>query len=358
MAWLSLLFFLSPMLFASEKLFIYPFPSEDLRDVGYSCAARKPQPLSPREYEALFLKNCTVLEAALSKVIFGQDIAIKSVSNAITRYTAGVSDTARPIATMLFCGPSGVGKTELAQQLGRMLYGEAKNIICLNMSEYSEPHSISRLIGSPPGYLGSDQGGQLSDAILRQPYSIILLDEVEKAHPQILKLFLHIFDNGLFNSAKGEHINCKKCIFIMTSNLAASDIVRMYNDGVYYDDILQQITPHLIENLSPELFNRIEPVLFLPLSDSVIDSLVVKLLEQIKERAYNNKKIHLSYDQSLIDFFKKSGIDPLLGVRPLKRLIDKELTTLIAKAIVEGKCKENDTLHCLYQDGYIIIEKR
>ena len=358
MRYLLILFF-STTLVASEKIFVYPFPMkepfiESLIPIR-ECA---PKPLTPKDYDALFLKNSHSLEKALSKVIFGQDRAVKSVSNAIMRYAAGISDPNYPIATMLFFGPSGVGKTELVHQLGYALYGEARNITCFNMSEFSEPHTISRLIGAPPGYVGYGTNGELGNVINKQPYSIILLDEVEKAHPQVLKFFLHLFDTGLFTTSVSKQINCRKCIFIMTSNLAALEIVRLYNDHFAYEEIVQVITPYLFAGLSPELFNRMESILFLPLPNHLIEPLVLKLLDTVKQRIYKTKKIVLIYDQTVVDFFTTNGIDPVLGARPLKRLIDKELTTLLAKTILEGNCKENDTLFCHYQNDCVVIEKR
>lgn len=225
------------------------------------------------------------------------------------------------------------------------------------MSEYSESHSISRLIGSPPGYIGYEEGGQLTNALLTNPYSIVLLDEIEKAHPKVLKLFLHILDSGFFSSARGKLVDCRKCIFIATSNLASLEISKLHTNRVDQHKMREILKPFFMEALSPELYNRFDVLIFSPLSTEILEKLVLKLLGQLRDRTYQIKKTHLQFDPSLVEHLKSHGMDPELGARPLKRLIDKYLGTIIAKTIIYGNCTKEDTLLCSYSNGYVIVEK-
>lgn len=307
--------------------------------------------------EDLILEKSLGLEQKLSEHIFGQQKAVRETANALVRFAAGINDRNTVIASLLYCGPSGVGKTELAKQLCLELYGDLDRLIRIKMSEYAESHSIYRLIGAPPGYLGYQEGGQLVNALLKAPYSIVLIDEIEKADPKVLKLFLHIFDAGYFNASNGKVVDCRKAVFISTSNLAAMEISSLFLQEVDTDKILELLKPYLMQSLSPELYNRFDTILFSPLSFDMLEQLVNKVLNQLYERVYNAKKIQLIFDPSLIKYLIEHGFDPELGARPLKRLVEKELATIIAKVIVEGKCKKGDRLKCSYYEGCIFMEK-
>lgn len=339
-----------------KEMWIYTFPDplfkeEDLFE------AMSLETVVKKSDDELIVEKSKNLEERLGLHIFGQPRAVKETANAIVRYAAGINDPNNVIASLLYCGPSGVGKTELAKQLCMELYGNPQRLIRINMSEYAESHTINRLIGSPPGYLGYEEGGQLTNAILQNPYSIVLLDEIEKAHPKILKLFLHVFDAGYFTSAKGQVVNCRKCVFILTSNLAALEIADLVANELDDEAVIEALKPLFMEVLSPELYNRLDPIIFGPLSDDVIEKLVNKVLADLDNRVYTSKKIHLVFDRTLVDYLSYHGFDPRLGARPLKRLVEKELATIIAKVILQGNCKREDRLKCSYQDGYIVVEK-
>jgi ATP-dependent Clp protease ATP-binding subunit ClpB len=349
-----------------RRVVVYPFPAPDsslLLDSAPSFPSPFPEPKpAPLELEAaqslddLIIQRAPSLEARLSKKIFGQDEAVKEVTNAILRFAAGINDPLTPVASFLFCGPSGVGKTELARQLSIELYGNLSHFVRIDMSEYTEAFTISRLIGAPPGYLGHEQGGMLANRLLSQPYSIVLLDEIEKAHPAILKLFLHIFDAGHFTSARGQDIDCNKAIFILTSNLAATEIASLFVEGFSKQEILQSIEPYLMKQLSPELYNRLDCIVFAPLGDSIIELLVRKVLDELRERIVKARGIEIFFEQTVVDYLKGYSIDPKLGARPLKRIVEKELATVLAQAIIDSACKNGDVLLCSYDAGSVVLE--
>lgn len=296
------------------------------------------------------------LEDRLNNKIFGQQEAVKETVNAILRFAAGVNEDSVPIASLLYCGPSGVGKTELAKQLCVELYGSDTHFTRINMSEYVESHSISRLIGSPPGYIGYEGGGTLSNRLLACPYSVVLLDEIEKGHPKILKLFMHVFDAGYFTSAQGKDIDCSNAIFILTSNLAAAEIAEMHEMGKSKAEILEELQPYFMDTLSPELYNRVDCMIFSPLTDEIRERLVRKILNELAARVYQSKSIQILFDTSLIDYLMSFSLDPKLGARPLKRFVDRKITTRLAKAILENACSPEDILLCSYADENLVLE--
>lgn len=346
-----LIFFLS---FSPLFALSYPFPLET-----EECPFSESLPSikhSPKEAQKIILKNAPTLEERIKKKVFGQDRAIKETADAVVRFAAGVNDPNSVVASLLYSGPSGVGKTELAKQLCLQLYGTMSHFIRINMSEFSEGHTISRLIGSPPGYIGYGEGGQLTNALLTNPYSIVLLDEIEKAHPQVLKLFLHVFDEGRFNSATGEEVDCRCAVFICTSNILASEIASFHEKGYDSEEIAEVLRPYFISKLSPELFNRLNFIVFSPLTDEVVEQMVNRLLDELKARVEKAKGISLLFDRSLIDYLVEMGIDPQLGARPLKRLIDKELATVLARAILDGGLQQGDVVKCFYQESRVVVE--
>ncbi|MFN0065968.1 MAG: AAA family ATPase [Chlamydiales bacterium] len=297
------------------------------------------------------------LEDRLNQMVIGQEEAVKVTADAIIRYAAGVNDPNGPIATLLYCGPSGVGKTELAKQLAKALYDDENRLVRINMAEYGLEHSVQRLIGSPPGYVNHEQGGQLTNALKQNPYAVVLLDEVEKAHPRVMRVFLELFDEGQISSSKGERINCRKSIFILTSNICALDIARYVEQGLNSQQILEMIQPELMEQLSVELYNRMDPVVFKSLSWRVKGSIVHKMLNELSARIAHSKRLYVEYDKSVIEYLVDYGFDPLLGARPVKRMIEKNLTPLIAKAIIRGRYQAGDRLKVFLVGNDLIIDK-
>ena len=343
------------------KIIAYPFPIEKphVQDVDPFPAPEEPLVMAAAAKPTLhdeIVRKAKTLEAKLSEKIYGQDEAVRETAHAIMRFAAGVNDTSTPIASLLYCGPSGVGKTELALQLCLELYDKRSHFIRINMSEFSEPHSISRLIGAPPGYIGHESGGALSNRLKETPYSVVLLDEIEKAHPKVLKLFMHVFDAGYFTSSRGEDIDCRQAIFILTSNIAASEIADLYQSGMSTREILEILQPYLMDVLSPEMYNRLDCMIFAPLSDAVFEKLVKKILYDLKLRVARSRQIEILFDESVIDYLKTYRLDPKLGARPLKRIVEKELATILAKAILDNACKSGDTILCSYSNGAIILE--
>ncbi len=280
------------------------------------------------------------LESELAKRVIGQKEALAAVANAIRRTRAGIAEQNRPIGTFLFLGPTGVGKTETAKALAEQLFNDEKAIIRIDMSEYMEAHSVARLIGSPPGYVGYEEGGQLTENIRRHPYSVVLLDEIEKAHPQVLNLFLQVFDEGRLTDGKGRTVNFKNTILIMTSNIGL-DILQ---SGESWEKRKTQVADLLRSTLRPEFINRIDDiVLFHPLSEKEIEKIVDLQINNLSDRL-KEKRIAINITSKAKLFLSKTGFDPLYGARPLKRLIQSQILDEIALQIIEGKIKDGSTI--------------
>ncbi len=304
------------------------------------------------------ISKALMLEEQLNQLVIGQEEAVKTTADAIIRYAAGVNDPNNPVGTLLYCGPSGVGKTELAKQLARVLYNDENRFVRFNMAEYSVGETVWRLIGSPAGYQNHQEGGQLTNALKKNPFSVVLFDEIEKAHPRVLKLFLQLFDEGYITSAKNEKLDCRNCIFILTSNVAAAEIASLSQDGLNSHEILFELQPALMEILSPELYNRMDPVVFRPLSGEVMVSIVHKMLAELANRIAGQKKVYLEFDDSIVNYLVQVGFDPLLGARPVKRMIEKELTPLVAKALIRADYKRGDCLLLILDGAEIVLRKK
>jgi len=290
------------------------------------------------------------LENRLAARVLQQPEAINSVFNALLNYSAGLKEKEKPIGVFLFLGSTGVGKTELAKALNDDIYGHSGNMLRFDMSHFTAHHTISRLIGSPPGYQGHVEGGQLSGPLLENPRRVVLLDEMEKAHPQVLKAFLPVFDEGFILDAQNNQASCSETIFIMTSNLCGDIIVHLSNLGCSSEEILETIEPYLMEALSPELYNRVEPVLFRPIAKETMEALVELMLGRIKERLLKEKNIQIEMDDSLKVFLAEKGYHPLLGARPLKKLIEKRVLTVLAHAIIKKEAGKGTILTLLYDE--------
>ncbi|MDR1363552.1 MAG: ATP-dependent chaperone ClpB [Spirochaetaceae bacterium] len=280
------------------------------------------------------------LEDVLARRVVGQPAAVKAVADAIRRNKAGLNDAARPLGSFLFLGPTGVGKTELAKTLADFLFNDDKALTRIDMSEYGEKFSVSRLIGAPPGYVGYDQGGQLTEAVRRRPYSVILFDEIEKAHPEVFNVFLQILDDGRLTDGQGRIVDFKNTIIIMTSNLG-SDLIL---EAKQQSDIKQALSELLKRHFRPEFLNRIdETVIFNRLDKSEIGKIVDIQLERLKERLAE-RKITLELTDGAKDLIIERGYDPMFGARPLKRTIQSELENPIAKAIIAGNISDGSTV--------------
>lgn len=278
------------------------------------------------------------LEQALSERVKGQDEAIKLVAETIRRAKANINDPNRPIGSFLFLGPTGVGKTELAKALAENLFDNENRIIRIDMSEYMEKHSTSRLIGSPPGYIGFEKGGQLTEKVRQHPYSIVLFDEIEKANKDVLNLLLQILDNGFITDGRGKNINFRNTIIIMTSNLGN---IEEGNKKMTADELKNVLLKHL----TPEFVNRIDEIVqFNSLSEKVVNEIVDLELKKLNDRLYKNQNITISYGNDLIKYIANNSYDPAFGARPIRRYIQKHVESQLANAIINGDVKEGQNV--------------
>ena len=287
------------------------------------------------------------LEETLSKRVIGQTEALHLVSEAILKSRSGIKDPNRPIGSFIFLGPTGVGKTEVARSLADALFDDEKHMVRIDMSEYMEKFSVSRLIGSPPGYVGYEEGGQLTEAVRRNPYSIVLFDEIEKAHPEVLNLLLQILDDGRITDSNGRTVDFKNTIIIMTSNLGSDHILEGKKEAV-----LQELK----ETFRPEFINRIDEVIvFNPLSKEVMYQILEKILKDIEIRL-QDRDIHLHLENSVKEKLVEEGYDHLYGARPLKRIVSKTIESLLARRIIEGKVQYGDIITFTLKNGEIQIQ--
>ncbi len=283
------------------------------------------------------------LEDVLHKRVIGQDEAVQSVADAIRRNRAGLSDENKPLGSFLFIGPTGVGKTELAKTLADFLFNDEKSLTRIDMSEYMEKFAVSRLIGAPPGYVGYDEGGQLTEAVRRRPYSVVLFDEIEKAHPDVFNILLQVLDDGRLTDSQGRIVDFKNTIIIMTSNLGSNLILEADTDEKL-QSLKPQIQDMLMKSFRPEFINRIDEVItFSRLDKSCITSIVKNQLDRVAKRL-QTRRIKLDFDESAINFLSDVGYDPLFGARPIKRAIQTYLENPLAKEILSGKFLEDSTI--------------
>ena len=278
------------------------------------------------------------LEEILHEHVIGQDEAVKAVSEAVIRARAGIKDPNRPIGSFIFLGPTGVGKTELAKTLAEVLFDDERNMVRIDMSEYMEKHTVSRLIGAPPGYVGYDEGGQLTEAVRRHPYSVILLDEIEKAHADVFNVLLQVLDDGRLTDGKGRIVDFKNTLIIMTSNLGSNEIMKA--QGSMDREKIQQM---LMNFFRPEFLNRVDDiVVFKPLQAEQIKEIVKLVLRELGDRLNKQLELTLTYTDEAVAFLAKAGFDPAFGARPLKRLIVHTVENILGKKIVAGEIKNGD----------------
>ena len=292
------------------------------------------------------------LEDQLHKRVVGQDEGVKRVTDAILRSKAGIKDPTKPIGSFLFLGPTGVGKTELAKTLAENLFDDEQNMVRIDMSEYMEKYSVSRLIGAPPGYVGYEEGGQLTEAVRRKPYSVVLFDEIEKAHPDVFNVLLQVLDDGRITDSQGRTVDFKNTILIMTSNIGASYLLDGINeDGTIKPEAEAAVMNDLRNHFRPEFLNRLdETILFKPLTKSNISGIINLLVDDLNKRLAD-KEISIRLTDAAKQHIVENGYDPVYGARPLKRYMQKYVETLSAKLILEDKVKPKDTIVIDEKDG-------
>ncbi|MBU0670792.1 AAA family ATPase, partial [Patescibacteria group bacterium] len=300
-------------------------------------------------------QKLTLMEEILSSRVIGQDEAIKAVSNAVRRSRAGINEENKPIGSFIFLGPTGVGKTELAKALADFMFNDDDALVRIDMSEYMEKHAVSRLIGSPPGYIGHDEGGQLTEAVRRKPYSVILFDEIEKAHPEVFNVLLQLLDDGRLTDSKGRTVNFKNTIIIMTSNIGSANISEA--GGQITLAVKKKVMDLVDQSFKPEFLNRVdEIILFHSLTQEQIREIINIQLIEVQKRL-KEKQITLSITDKAKDYLAKEGYDPIYGARPLKRVIQNQILDELALQIIEGKVKEKSKVKVDFKNGKIVFGK-
>ena len=297
------------------------------------------------------------LDKVLAQRVIGQDQAIERVTEAVLRSRAGIQDPSKPIGSFLFLGPTGVGKTELAKALAQQLFDSEDHMIRIDMSEYMEKHTVSRLVGAPPGYIGHEEGGQLTEAVRRNPYTIVLLDEIEKAHPDVFNILLQVLDDGRLTDSMGRTVDFKNTVVIMTSNVGSHLLLEGVDDqGHIEDQTTQQVKQVLRQQFKPEFLNRIDDiVMFSPLTRANMSKIVLKMVALLQSRL-QAQDIHLDLTDQAVEWLADSGYDPLYGARPLQRFITKQLETPLAKEIIAGKVMPNSTIQVDYVDDHLTFD--
>ena len=299
------------------------------------------------------------LDEELHKRVIGQDEGVTKVTEAIIRSKAGIKDPTKPIGSFMFLGPTGVGKTELAKALAACLFDDESNMVRLDMSEYMEKYSVSRLIGAPPGYVGYDEGGQLTEAVRRKPYSVVLFDEVEKAHPDVFNVLLQVLDDGRITDSQGRTVDFKNTIIIMTSNLGSQELLDgISEDGSIKPEAQEMVMEGLKGHFRPEFLNRLdEIVMFKPLTKDNIGNIITLLMKDLNRRLAD-KEISVELTDAATQYIIDNGYDPVYGARPLKRFLQKHVETLSAKLILSDGIRTGQTIVIDLVDGSLVANPR
>ena len=306
------------------------------------------------------------LEEIIHKRVIGQNEAVEAVSKAIRRSRVGLQDSKRPIGSFLFLGPTGVGKTELSKALADTMFASEDSMIRVDMSEYMEKHSVSKFIGSPPGYVGFEEGGQLTEKIRKQPYSVILFDEIEKAHPDVFNIMLQILDDGILTDAQGRRVDFRNSVIIMTSNLGAKNILNTTSKLGFASagekpenedaDIKNKVMDEVKRAFKPEFLNRIDEIIvFKRLGEEDIKNIARLMLKSLKERLLAND-IEAEFTDEAVALIAKNGFDPIYGARPLRRAIQSEIEDMLSEAIIDGRVNGGDKITVGISDGKFIVE--
>ena len=334
--------------------------AEDIEDIVTAWTGIPVKKLAAEESQRLLN-----LDKILKEKVIGQDEAVDAVAKAIRRGRTGLKDPKRPVGSFIFLGPTGVGKTELSKVLADVMFGSADAMSRVDMSEYMEKHSVSKLIGSPPGYVGYEEGGQLTEKIRRHPYSVVLFDEIEKAHPDVFNILLQILDDGILTDAQGRRVDFKNCIIIMTSNVGASSILEPKRLGFSAESskaadeekMKQNVMDALKETFRPEFLNRVDDIIvFNKLSDDDIKKIASLMLDEVKDRI-SRRGITVSFSDEVTSLLAKEGFDPVYGARPLRRAIARRVEDGLSEEILSGRIGEGDTVAAELRDGSIVYEK-
>jgi ATP-dependent Clp protease ATP-binding subunit ClpB len=296
------------------------------------------------------------LEQILSERVIGQEEAVSLVSDAVLRARAGIKDPNRPIGSFIFLGPTGVGKTELAKTLAQTLFDSEEQMIRIDMSEYMEKHAVSRLIGAPPGYVGYEEGGQLTEAVRRKPYSVILLDEIEKAHPEVFNILLQMLDDGRITDSQGRTVDFKNTVIIMTSNIGSAHLLEgLEEDGSIKEESRELVMGQLRGHFRPEFLNRVdEIILFKPLTRNEIKGIVDKIVQELQGRLAD-RHISLELTESAKEFVVEAGFDPLYGARPLKRYVQRQVETKLARELIAGTITDNSHVVVDVENNELVV---
>jgi ATP-dependent Clp protease ATP-binding subunit ClpB len=297
------------------------------------------------------------LDEILHRRVIGQDEAVQSVADAVIRARSGIKDPRRPIGSFLFLGPTGVGKTELAKTLAEALFDSEDNMVRIDMSEYMERHAVSRLIGAPPGYVGYEEGGQLTEAVRRKPYSVVLFDEIEKAHADAFNVLLQILDDGRVTDSQGHTVDFKNTVLIMTSNIGSHFLLEGVTDhGTIEESARDSVLGELRRHFRPEFLNRVDDtVLFKPLTLNEIEQIVGLMVAELRERLAA-QGVSLELTDAARELIARSGFDPVYGARPLKRYIQREMETRIGRALISGEVAEGALLTVGVKDGQLDVD--
>ena len=295
------------------------------------------------------------LSDILHERVVGQDEAVDLVSDAVIRARAGIKDPNRPIGSFLFLGPTGVGKTELAKALASTLFDSEKHMVRIDMSEYMEKHSVSRLIGAPPGYVGHEEGGQLTEAVRRNPYTVLLLDEIEKAHSDVFNVLLQLLDEGRLTDSRGRNVDFKNTIVIMTSNIGSQYLLDGIDNGEISEDARNNVTAALHQYFKPEILNRMDDIImFKPLSRDDMTFIVDKIINQLNVRLIGNGvRVHLT--DAVKTWIVDTAYEPQFGARPLKRFVQKEIETPLAKLLIKEDYAEGTEITVDRVDGEVVF---
>lgn len=296
------------------------------------------------------------LEELLHKRVVGQDEAVTAVSNAVIRARSGLKDPRKPIGSFIFLGPTGVGKTELAKALSQALFDSDENVVRIDMSEYMEKHAVARLIGAPPGYVGYEEGGQLTEAVRRKPYCVILFDEIEKAHPEVFNVLLQLLDDGRLTDSQGRTVDFKNTVVIMTSNIGSQHLLNAIGaDGEIDENTREYVLGELNRHFKPEFLNRVdEVVLFKPLRKAEIVKIIDLALADIQRRL-DDRRIGLKVSEAAKQYMAQNAYNPVFGARPVKRYMQKFIETEIGKRIINGEVSEGKNIHIDVLDNTLKI---
>jgi ATP-dependent Clp protease ATP-binding subunit ClpB len=296
------------------------------------------------------------LDEVLHERVIGQDEAVQLVADAVIRARSGIKDPRRPIGTFIFLGPTGVGKTELAKTLAQALFDSEENMVRIDMSEYMEKHTVSRLLGAPPGYVGYEEGGQLTEAVRRKPYSVILFDEIEKAHHDVFGVLLQIFDDGRLTDGQGRTVDFKNTVIIMTSNIGSHFLLEGLSDrGEIEESVKNRVMAELRQHFRPEFLNRVDDiVLFKPLTLPEVEQIVVLMTKDLSRRL-EERRVTVDITEAARQFIAKSGYDPVYGARPLRRYIQRELETRIGRALIAGDISDGNIIRIDLKDNKIDV---